>query len=122
MPLDIPHLLRAAGGQVVGKVRLQKLVYLLDQLGLNSGFTFEYHHYGPYSEELADAVDDCIAFRRVSEETGRRASDGVPYSIFSALPTGSDGRSRRLGALRLSDAESALAKMNARSATVLELA
>jgi len=119
MSFDVPHLLSAAGGQIVGKVRLQKLVYLLDQLGMRSGFAFEYHHYGPYSEELADAVDDCIAFGRISEKIERRASDGVPYSIFHAPAQASV---KRLGDIRLDVAQTALAKMNEHSATVLELA
>ena len=38
MTIDVPSLILAAGGEVVGKVRLQKIVYLLDQIGLNSGF------------------------------------------------------------------------------------
>jgi uncharacterized protein len=58
MTIDIPSLVVAAGGQVPGRVRLQKIVYLLDQIGLESGFTFEYHHYGPYSEGLAEQVED----------------------------------------------------------------
>jgi len=32
MTIDIPNLLNAAGGAIVGKVRLQKIVYLLDQM------------------------------------------------------------------------------------------
>ena len=31
----------AAGGQLIGRVRLQKAVYLLERLGLNSGFEFD---------------------------------------------------------------------------------
>jgi len=47
MPIELQHLLKAADGELVGKVRLQKTVYLLDQIGMGSGFTYEYHHYGP---------------------------------------------------------------------------
>src|SRR5690242_9308040 len=112
MPFDIPHLLYASGGQVVGKIRLQKTVYLLDQLGLNSGFAFEYHHYGPYSAELADATDDCIAFDRISETIERRVSDGVRYSIFRAEPQKGAEHFRRLGNLPIKQAESALRVMN----------
>jgi len=32
MSIDIPALIDAAGGEIVGKIRLQKMVYLLDQL------------------------------------------------------------------------------------------
>ena len=39
----------AAGGRLVSRVRLQKVAYLLDKLGAKSGFSFAYHHFGPYS-------------------------------------------------------------------------
>lgn len=38
----------AAGGELTGRVRLQKTVYLLEQLGLSSGFPFEYNYYRLY--------------------------------------------------------------------------
>ena len=112
--IDIPELIDAAGGQVVGKVRLQKLVYLLDRLGVPTDFSFSYHHYGPFSEQLADSVEDSVVFGRVSTETRRRA-DGVPFVVYKALDHG-EGRG-------MSDRfKSALAAMQQRSAIVLELA
>jgi len=48
----------AARGPLIGRVRLQKTVYLLDRVGLNSGFDYEYHHYGPYSRDLDNATAD----------------------------------------------------------------
>lgn len=82
MSIDIPGLVAAVpGGELVGKVRLQKTVYLLDQLGLNSGFSYEYHHYGRYSEELAEQVVD---------DGHRQRTAGVPpapgQSLFGATP------------------------------------
>ena len=65
MTVDIASLVRAAGGEIVGKIRLQKMVYLLDQMGLNSGYPFEYHHYGPYSESLAQQVEDDVFFDHI---------------------------------------------------------
>lgn len=38
-----------------GKIQLQKLIYFLqEQLGLELGYVFRMHHYGPYSEDLDD--------------------------------------------------------------------
>lgn len=122
MSVDLQHLIGTAGGAIVGKIRLQKVVYLLDQKGMNSGFSYDYHHYGPYSAELTDAMDDEIVFGRVEEEARRRASDGVPYSVFR-LPAGTQvDESEALGDLPASAAPGALAAMQRRSATVLELA
>ena len=75
-------LLKAAGGELVGRVRLQKAVYLLDRLGLESGFHYEYHHYGPFSRDLDNAVADAEALGLVEEEYCRRQVDGARYSIF----------------------------------------
>lgn len=122
MPIDIRLLLEAAGGEIVGKVRLQKVVYLLDQLGMNSGYSYEYHHYGPYSEELTDEVDSDVIFGRVEEIIRRRMSDGVPYSVFSLTELGDVEAENKLGDLSIEEARDALTIMSDHSATALELA
>ena len=122
MTIKIPSLLAAAGGEIVGKVRLQKAVYLLDQMGMNSGFSYDYHHYGPYSAELADRLDEAGVFGKVVEEPRRRASDGVPYSVFRIADSAEIAQDDGLGELSWEQARDALAAMDRRSATVLELA
>lgn len=77
------EIVRDAGGQIVGRTRLQKVAYLLELAGYGEGFRFEYHHYGPYSEELADAVRMAEAFDLLTEEE-RRAGWGGAYSVFTA--------------------------------------
>jgi len=121
MMIDIPRLLEAAGGEIIGKVRLQKVVYLLDQMGMNSGFSYEYHHYGPYSAELADRVNEDVIFRKINEIVSRRSSDGVPYSVYRANPQAGVANGN-LGGISLSKAQAALAAMQSRTATILELA
>jgi hypothetical protein len=37
-----------------GRITFQKRIYLVQALGLDLGYTFVWHHYGPYSSELAD--------------------------------------------------------------------
>jgi hypothetical protein len=69
------------------RVRLQKTVYLLDRLGLNSSFGYEYHHYGPYSRDLDNATADAKAFGMIEENYERRQSDGAMYSIFRLSPS-----------------------------------
>lgn len=78
----ISDVIRAAGGSLAGKVRLQKTIYLLDQIGFESGFEYEYHHYGPYSEGLADQVEDDVAFGYIKAIPRRRKADGVPYVVY----------------------------------------
>src|SRR5690348_2924626 len=120
MTIDVPSLIQAAGGEVVGKIRLQKIVYLLDQMGLHSGFNFEYHHYGPYSEQLAEQVEDDVIFGRIVAAPRRRRTDGVPYLTFSATHAGEGGR---IDEWLTADAiQNALREMQRHSATVLEVA
>ncbi len=115
----VAQVVSSAGGQIVGRVRLQKLFYILDQLGLNSDFSYEYHHYGPYSSDLAEAVEDAAAFGLVSERIERRMSDGVPYSIFESPVISTQGP---LGGLERGAASSAIARMRAEPTIILELA
>jgi uncharacterized protein YwgA len=76
-------IIRDAGGRIVGRTRLQKVAYLLELAGLGEGFQFDYRHYGPYSEDLAEAIQMADAFGLVREEE-RRADWGGVYSIYTA--------------------------------------
>ena len=111
----------AAGGMLVSRVRLQKAVYLLDQLGLASGFNYEYHHYGPYSRDLDIATGDARALGVVREEIRHRASDGASYSLF-ILPEPSSSKEEALGRLGRIHATELVQKFAGTHVTVLELA
>lgn len=45
-------ILKAADGKVVGKKKLQKLIYLCQEKGLYLGYDYTYHHYGVFSADL----------------------------------------------------------------------
>ena len=107
-----------SGGELVGRIRLQKIIYLLDQLGMKSGAQFEYHHYGPYSEAVSDAVTDAKFWGNIKETVSFRVTDGAPYSSFKTdnkVPTA-------LGALSSENAQRFLEKFADCTSTVLELA
>lgn len=87
MPAKAPHLLAAqiiqdAGGELVGRTRLQKIAFLLELAGFGDDFPFEYRHFGPYSEELAQAMDIAATLGPVKEEE-RIADWGGKYSIYT---------------------------------------
>jgi uncharacterized protein YwgA len=42
------------------RVRVQKIAYFLKRLGYNIGFEFDLYYHGPYSGELAEAIE-CLA-------------------------------------------------------------
>ena len=107
-----------SGGELVGRIRMQKVVYLLEQLGMGSGISFEYHHYGPYSEGVSDAVTDAKFWGNIEEVVNFRMSDGAPYSTFKTKTAAPD----KLGQLNASDAKRFLKKFSGQTSTVLELA
>lgn len=109
-----------AGGELVGRIRLQKVVYLLDQLGMNSGAPFEYHHYGPYSEAISDAVTDAKFWGHIEEAVSFRISDGAPYSSFKTKSKTEVPAT--LGMLGADNAKRFLEKFTGCTSTVLELA
>lgn len=117
----VAAVLAAAGGQLTGRVRLQKTVYLLDRLGLDSGFPFEYHHYGPYSRDLDNAAGDAEAFDLVEETKAYRHSDGAAYSIFS-LKDGVAAKPEAYGTLGADRAAELVHLFANTNVTVLELA
>lgn len=85
-----------AGGRIVGRTRLQKTAYLLEAAELGEGFHFDYHHYGPYSEELARAASMAQARGLIEEKEHTTSWGGFysEYSIKDSPSSGSDGSVR----------------------------
>ena len=71
-----------AGGELVGRTRLQKIAFLMQLAGFGKDFSFEYRHYGPYSEDLAQAMEIAAALGPVHEEE-RTADWGGRYSVYT---------------------------------------
>lgn len=116
----VRELIDAADGKIVGRIRLQKIVYLLEQLGLNSGFKFSYYHYGPYSEELAEAVDRAqFSDKSILEETGHTAY-GNPFSIYLASDNASE--TKNVGALTFDESHRLISRMKEEQSVIIELA
>lgn len=87
MPLSdtqkVAAIIADAGGRVVGRTRLQKIAYLLTVTGFESGLTFKYKHYGPYSEDLATAARLGNLLGHLKEVESPTAWGGS-YSMFTA--------------------------------------
>ena len=82
---NVVDIIQSAGGQIVGRTRLQKIVCLLELAGMDSGFQFEYHHYGPYSEKLSDAVAMAVMSNEIDEDI-IYANWGGGYSVYKVNP------------------------------------
>jgi uncharacterized protein YwgA len=71
-------------GQVVGRTRFQKLVFLAKrEKKVPFSFEFPLYYYGPYSEGLQDLIDVLVANELVAEETftTHGGSEGYKYSL-----------------------------------------
>ena len=81
--LKAARVVNEAGGELIGRTRLQKVVYLAQLAGFGDDFSFEYKHYGPFSDDLATGMEIAAGVGIVQEEE-RRAEWGGRYSIYSA--------------------------------------
>ena len=115
----VVDLIALHGGELVGRTRLQKEAYLLHRCGANFGLGFTYHHYGPYSFDLAEGLTDALAEERITIEE-RPGRHRVPYAIFRSKNRVE--RPTHLGRLSADEAHAQLQKMDKISDIVLELA
>ena len=118
----VPKIVAAAPSKrIVGKIRLQKIFYLLDQLGLREDLNYSYHHYGPYCEELSTAIESAKHFIPSFDEESKTAeTHGGSFSIFTS--TAELSSDVILGEIELPRLESLLKKMTSTTSVVIELA
>ncbi len=76
------RIIQDAGGELVGRTRLQKVTYLAQLAGFGKEFEFEYRHYGPFREDLARGMEIAAGLGPV-KEIERQADWGGRYSIYS---------------------------------------
>ena len=97
----VVNMIALYGGELVGRTRLQKQAYLLHRCGGEFQLDFVYHHYGPYSFDLADGLTDARAEGQIEieEKPGRY---GIRYAIFRLREN--IQQSHGLGKLTASDA------------------
>ena len=77
----IKAIIRDAGGEIVGRTRLQKIAYLLTATGLEDGFSFAYKHYGPFSDDVAKGARVGSLLGQIQEEERPTAWGGF-FSIY----------------------------------------
>jgi hypothetical protein len=73
-----------AGGEIVGRTKIQKIAYFLEAMGAGHGFHFTYKHYGPFSDELSSSVKYARIYDMISEEERPTAWGGF-YSVFRTI-------------------------------------
>ena len=88
------NLVALNGGELVGSTRLQKQAYLVHCCGANlEELDFIYHHYGPYSFELADGCIEAQAegWMTTEERPGRYGVRYTTYRMTNPPPLGGIG-------------------------------
>jgi len=91
------EIVRDAGGHIVGRTRLQKIAFVLEAAGLGGGFPFRFKHYGPYSEQLAEAAQTARIFGLMHEKETMANWGGLYstyYTLLQADPHTPDARRR----------------------------
>ena len=56
---------------VPGKKALHKMIYLLQKMGLELGYSFEWLTYGPFSRELSNQLDKGLGIGSIAKERGK---------------------------------------------------
>ncbi|UTR16298.1 YwgA family protein [Salipaludibacillus sp. LMS25] len=60
-------------GEIVGRKKLQKMIYIAKKLGLPFYEKYQYHMYGPYSEELTLRIEEMSQLAFISEVKEQKA-------------------------------------------------
>jgi uncharacterized protein len=105
------------GGKLVGRTRLQKAAFLLEQAGMNAGLEFFYYHFGPFSAELARGCDEAELDDRLKMEESPGSRE-MPYTVFTTI----ESPPSWLGKLSEEHVRELLARMQEYSDVVVELA
>jgi len=88
----IRDILAVSGGNIIGRIRLQKIVYLLEQYGLGVGFDFSYHHYGPYSDEVSTEIERARFLEKsIEEKLVSVSGTGGFYSVYNIVSDDDEG-------------------------------
>ena len=120
-PQDLlAQIFQAGDNEVVGRIRLQKIAYLLQQKVGGTDLFFTYHHYGPYSRELAASLDRGVAFGEI-EERERETRQGATYSIFR-WKKAVRKPAETVGPLSMAEAKADVRMLKKQPSVVLELA
>lgn len=105
------------GGELVGKTRLQKTFFLLEECGMGGQADFDYHNFGPFSTEVAIATDEAVAADRLLSDE-KPGFHEVPYTLY----TTAEDSPEVLGNLTAKKATNKLKIMETYSALELEVA
>ncbi len=69
--------------RIKGRTRFQKIVFLLEEQGINFGYQFKPYLYGPYSRDLQDNITMLTELRLITEESEEIKFDGIIFDRYT---------------------------------------
>lgn len=111
----------AAKGKIIGKIRTQKVFYLLEQMGLNSGLRFSYHNFGPYSDQLSNQIRVLEMFDSRFKESEVSNGYGGKFSVLT-LELDDDETIEKVGDLDFDFVSTSVETMKTFSSKEIEIA
>lgn len=103
--------------KIDGKKRLQKIVHLMKESGAKVNADYRILHYGPFSNEVADAVDELSTYGPIQESMDKVNVGSYDTYLYVYKLEGEQDDLPVLG----SEQEELVEKLNNCSTTVLEV-
>lgn len=104
-------------GSLIGKTRLQKTFFFLESKGAELDLDYDYHHYGPYSEDLAAT----LSFAGEADLHIKEINKTAHFPSFEFSVQG-DHQAENVGALNPQEVKDILEVLSGFSSWELELA
>ena len=89
------QLVEKNGGEVAGRVRLQKIIYFCKALGADIEPNYKLYIYGPFSQQVADTLQDCVVEDILMEENGL-IQRGMEFNTYLESVTDSEDPSMKI--------------------------
>ncbi|KQU20122.1 hypothetical protein ASG65_03420 [Bacillus sp. Leaf13] len=107
----------STAGEISGRKKLQKIVYIAKKLSFPFHEKFQFHFYGPYSEELTLRIEELCDMGYLNEVREKKA--GYYQYCYSITDAGQDFLS--IQEVEMPALEACLMDMNEQNARFLEL-
>jgi len=107
----------ASVGEIAGRKKMQKIIYIAKKISFPFEEKFQFHFYGPYSEELTLRIEELCEMGYLNEEKEKKS--GYWQYCYSISEAGED--LLRLYEVDMPNLQDCLKDMNEQNARFLEL-
>lgn len=107
----------ANAGEIVGRKKLQKMIYIAKKIAFPFQEKFNFHFYGPYSEELTLRVEELVNMGFINEI--KETKSGYVQYRYSLTESGEEFL--QMNDVYMENLQACLTSMNDQNARFLEL-